>query len=79
MKACGLGGYGAALLAGALVAAPATAQTVKIGVIMSYSGFLAAAGEEMDKGVALYVKLHEKDLPPGVKVELIRRYDTSEA
>jgi branched-chain amino acid transport system substrate-binding protein len=72
-------GFGAAILAGALIAAPAMAQTVKIGVIMSYSGFLAAAGEEMDKGVALYVKLHEKDLPPGVKVELIRRDDTSEA
>ncbi len=42
-------------------ALPADAQTaVKIGVINSYSGFLAQAGDEMDKGVALYVKTHEK-------------------
>ena len=79
MKAFGLGAVGAAVLAGTMVAVPAPAQTVKVGVIMSYSGFLAAAGEEMDKGMALYFKLHEKDLPPGVKIELIRRDDTSEA
>jgi branched-chain amino acid transport system substrate-binding protein len=79
MKNFRLGRFGALAVAGVVAAGPAVAQTVKIGVIMSYSGFLAAAGEEMDKGVALYVKLHEKDLPPGVKVELIRRDDTSEA
>jgi len=70
------------LLAGmtALAALPATAQTVKtikIGIINSYSGFLAQPGDELDKGLSLYVKLHEKDLPPGVTVELIRRDDTS--
>ncbi len=59
-------------------AGPATAQTVKIGVITSYSGFLAQLGDSMDKGLALYAKLHEKDLPPGVKIELIRRDDTSD-
>ncbi len=31
----------------------------------------------MEKGIDLYVKLHEKELPPGVKVELLRRDDTS--
>jgi branched-chain amino acid transport system substrate-binding protein len=59
-------------------ASPASAQTaIKIGLINSYSGFLAAAGDEMDKGIYLYVKTHEKDLPPGVTVELIKRDDTS--
>jgi len=43
MKAFGLGAVGAAVLAGTMVAVPASAQTVKVGVIMSYSGFLAAA------------------------------------
>src|SRR5258708_23260430 len=32
----------------------------------------------MDKGFSLYAKTHEKDLPPGVKIELIRRDDTSD-
>ena len=54
----------------------AQAQTVKIGVVNTYSGPLAAAGEQIERGIALYMKLHEKDLPPGVKLELIRRDDT---
>ena len=59
----------------ALGSAPAAAQTVKIGLINSNTGFLAQAGDEMEKGINLYVKTHEKDLPPGVKVEVIRRDD----
>jgi branched-chain amino acid transport system substrate-binding protein len=57
--------------------APAHAQTVKIGLINSNTGFLAQAGDEMEKGISLYVKTHEKELPSGVKVELIRRDDTA--
>src|SRR5215467_4832604 len=68
-----------AAVAGAALAAgtPAQAQTIKIGLINSNTGFLAQAGDEMEKGISLYVKTHEKDLPPGVKVELIRRDDTA--
>src|SRR5215510_12833446 len=72
------GCFAAALAAGLALAggiAPAAAQTVKIGLINSNTGFLAQAGDEMEKGISLYVKTHEKDLPPGVKVELIRRDD----
>ena len=36
--------------------ATASAQTIKIGLINSYSGFLAQAGDEMQKGIDLYVK-----------------------
>src|SRR3978361_1119890 len=58
-----------AALAGAAVTAltvggsplTASAQTVKIGLINSYSGFLAQAGDQMQKGIDLYVKEHEKD------------------
>ena len=75
------GSFAAVLVtAGAAVAAgtsPALAQTIKIGLINSNTGFLAQAGDEMDKGISLYVKTHEKDLPPGVKVELIRRDDAA--
>jgi branched-chain amino acid transport system substrate-binding protein len=66
-----------AALAAAIGAAPAAAETIKIGMINSYSGFLAQPGDELDKGAALYLKIHEKDLPPGVTVELVRRDDTS--
>lgn len=68
-----------AVLAGVALAAgtPAPAQTIKIGLINSNTGFLAQAGDEMDKGISLYVKTHEKELPLGVKVELIRRDDTA--
>ncbi|HML13948.1 MAG TPA: ABC transporter substrate-binding protein [Xanthobacteraceae bacterium] len=59
------------------VGTPAHAQTIKIGLINSNTGFLAQAGDEMDKGISLYVKTHEKDLPQGVKVELIRRDDAA--
>jgi branched-chain amino acid transport system substrate-binding protein len=68
-------GIAAAAVAG--MAAPAAAQTIKIGLINSSTGFLAQAGDEMEKGINLYVKTHEKDLPAGVKVELIRRDDTA--
>jgi branched-chain amino acid transport system substrate-binding protein len=57
-------------------AGAASAQTIKIGVILTYSGPNASLGEYVDKGLALYAKLHEKDLPQGVKIELIRRDDT---
>jgi len=67
----------AAVLFSASALGAAEAQTVKIGIINSYSGFVAQAADEMQKGIDLYAKLHEKDLPPGVKVELIKRDDTS--
>ncbi len=54
----------------------AVAQTVKLGVVDTYSGPFAAVGELLDRGIRLYVKQHEKDLPSGVKLEIIRRDDT---
>jgi branched-chain amino acid transport system substrate-binding protein len=61
----------------ALAAGAASADTVvKVGLINTYSGTEAQTGDEIDKGVKLYIKEHEKDLPPGVKVELVVRDDT---
>ena len=68
---------GPLLVACSLASAPLAAQTVKIGLINSYTGFVAQAADEGQKGIDLYVKEHEKDLPPGVKIELLRRDDTS--
>jgi len=62
----------------ALSALPATAQTVvKIGLISSYTGFVAQAGDQAQKAIDLYLKEHEKDLPPGVQLEILRRDDTA--
>jgi branched-chain amino acid transport system substrate-binding protein len=60
----------------ALVASVAGAQTIKIGFISTYSGLNANLGEYMERGMRLYMKQHEKDLPPGVKLEILVRDDT---
>jgi branched-chain amino acid transport system substrate-binding protein len=66
----------ASLIAAALLAAlPADAQTVKIGVISTYSGPNAQYGENMERGLKLYMKHNADKLPPGVKVELVVRDD----
>ncbi|HUC68411.1 MAG TPA: ABC transporter substrate-binding protein [Stellaceae bacterium] len=65
-----------ASLAVALAAQPSAAETVKVGVILTYSGPAASLGDQIDKGMSLYVKEHEKDLPKDVTLELIRRDDT---
>jgi branched-chain amino acid transport system substrate-binding protein len=62
----------------ALVANPGAAQTVvKIGLINSYTGFVAQPADQGQKAIDLYLKLHLKDLPPDVKLEIIKRDDTS--
>jgi branched-chain amino acid transport system substrate-binding protein len=52
------------------------AQTVKVGVINTYTGPLAAAGDQMERGIDLYMKQHQKDLPSGINIELVKRDDT---
>ena len=53
----------------AIIPSPTAAQTiVKIGVVNSFSGFLAAPGDEMQKGIDLYAKEHMKDLPAGLTI-----------
>src|SRR6185437_3731572 len=50
--------------------------TIKVGMISSYSGLNGEIGPVMEKAMRLYMKEHPKDLPPGVKVELLTRDDT---
>ena len=59
---------------GALVSPGASAQTVKLGFIATFSGPNASLGDNMDKAVQLYLKLHGQDLKP-IQVEVIRRDD----
>jgi branched-chain amino acid transport system substrate-binding protein len=60
-------------MAAALACAPASAQqTVKIGLIMPYSGQFADTATQMDNAIKLYVKQHG-DTVAGKKIEFIRK------
>jgi branched-chain amino acid transport system substrate-binding protein len=67
----------AAVLCAAMTAAvPAAAQTVKIGLINTYSGAMASNGDQIEKAINLFMKLGQCKLPPGVNLEIIKRDDT---
>ena len=57
------------VLVAAVASLPASlsAQTVKVGLINSYTGFVAQPADQGQKGSDLYFKEHEKDLPPASK------------
>ena len=63
-------------LMAALWVSTAAAQTVKIGLINTYSGPMASNGDQIQKAVDLFMKLNESKLPKGVKLEIIKRDDT---
>src|SRR5437667_2050370 len=47
-------------------------QTIKIGVILAYSGQFADPSAQMDNGIKLYMKQYG-DMVAGKKIELVRR------
>jgi branched-chain amino acid transport system substrate-binding protein len=47
-------------------------QTVKVGLIMTYSGQFTDPAAQMDNGIKLYIKQHG-DVVAGKKIEIIRR------
>jgi branched-chain amino acid transport system substrate-binding protein len=57
---------------GMMLAAPAQAESVKIGVILPYTGVNADLGDANVKAMDLYVKLHAKDIAPHT-VDIIKR------
>lgn len=61
-----------ALTVGGTAQGTAKAETVKIGVVLPFSGANADLGHQIDKAFDLYVKLHANDIAPH-KVELIKR------
>ena len=63
-------------LMAALWVGTAAAQTVKVGLINTYSGPMASNGDQIQKSVDLFMKLNESKLPKGVKIEIIKRDDT---
>ncbi len=54
----------------------AVGQTIKVGIISTYSGLSSSQGDQLDKGFKLYLKINADKLPPGVRVEPIYRDDT---
>jgi branched-chain amino acid transport system substrate-binding protein len=54
------------------IASTAAQETVKIGLILAYSGQFADPSAQMDNGIKLYLRQHG-DTVAGKKVELIRR------
>jgi branched-chain amino acid transport system substrate-binding protein len=66
----------ATALCGAMIAGPLAAQTVKIGLINTYSGAMASNGDQIEKAINLFTKNGHCKLPAGVKLEIIKRDDT---
>ncbi len=65
----GFAGIAAAVLA---VTSAHAQQTIKVGVILAYSGQFADPSAQMDNGIKLYMKQHG-DTVAGKKIELIRK------
>ncbi|MGH9694638.1 MAG: ABC transporter substrate-binding protein, partial [Bryobacteraceae bacterium] len=64
---------GAVFMAAGLIGGAAQAQsTVKIGVILPYSGQFADGAKQVDEGIKLYMKQHG-DSVGGKKIEIIRK------
>ena len=64
---------GVALLAASLLPATGQAQeTIKIGIILPYSGQFADAANQIDAGIKLYMKQHGDSIN-GKKIEIIRK------
>jgi branched-chain amino acid transport system substrate-binding protein len=68
-----------AVFLGIVGAAPAQAQeTIKVGIIASFSGPFASSGAEIEGGIRAYLKQHG-DTVAGKKIELISRDTTGPA
>jgi branched-chain amino acid transport system substrate-binding protein len=64
---------GAALLAAVIMPVAGHAQgTIKVGIVLPYSGQFAHTATELDAGIKLYVKQHG-DTVAGKKIEFIRK------
>lgn len=56
----------------AAVAATAQAQTVRIGVVLPYTGIGAELGQQVDRGIQTYMKMNPNAFG-GIKVEIVKR------
>jgi len=61
-----------ALAAGCCAATGALAQTVKVGVVLPFTGVGAEFGQQVDRGIQMYLKLNPTAFGP-YKVEIVKR------
>ncbi|MDH5221610.1 MAG: ABC transporter substrate-binding protein, partial [Betaproteobacteria bacterium] len=59
-------------VAAALAAGGAQAQTVKVGVVLPFTGVGAEFGQQVDRGMQMFLKLNPGAFAP-YKVELVKR------
>jgi branched-chain amino acid transport system substrate-binding protein len=64
----------AALAVAAIAVGPASAQEVKVGIVLPYTGIGAQFGQQMDRGMELYLKLNPETVKP-YTIKLIKRDD----
>jgi branched-chain amino acid transport system substrate-binding protein len=55
---------------------PAARKTVKVGIILTYSGAEASIGEAIDRGAELFLKLNKEKLLPDIDIQMIKRDET---
>ena len=67
---------GSVVAAGCQSAAPPAKKSVKVGIILTYSGSDASIGEAIDRGAELFLKLHKQERLPDVDIQLIKRDET---
>jgi len=65
----------AGIAAAALLAPLAQAETVKVGMMMPFSGPTADNGKQLNRGIELFIK-HHPNVPGGHKIEIINRDTT---
>ncbi|HEY1543067.1 MAG TPA: ABC transporter substrate-binding protein [Xanthobacteraceae bacterium] len=62
----------AALAPLVIAAGTAVAQEVKVGIVLPYTGVGAQFGQQMDRGMEMYLKLHAEDVKP-YTIKIIKR------
>jgi branched-chain amino acid transport system substrate-binding protein len=75
MRLTGILASATALALATLTPGPAKAETIKIGVVNTFTGPQASFGDMTDKAFRLYLKQHEKELPAGTRIEILNRDD----
>jgi branched-chain amino acid transport system substrate-binding protein len=75
MKCMALAAVATTLASGLSLVPAMAADTIKIGMVLPYSGQFAVSTKEIDDGVKLYMKLHG-DTVAGKKIIIIRRDTT---
>jgi branched-chain amino acid transport system substrate-binding protein len=64
--------HGLVAVALGALAATAQAQTVRIGVVLPYTGIGAELGQQVDRGIQAYMKMNPNAFG-GIKVEIVKR------